>query len=333
MTMMNHDNRLLQILGDGRFHSGEELGAELQVSRTAIWKQIRKLKKLGLEIDSVSGRGYCLAHGIRLLDRSQITAALSPATRNAIDVMDIYLSIDSTNSEAMRRVQRGDSGIQLILAEQQLAGRGRRGRQWLSPMARNLYLSLIWSFEHGVQALEGLSLVTALSLVRALQSAGISGLDGLQVKWPNDVWLRHHKLAGILLELQGDAQGPLQVVIGIGLNVNLPQSLRAQIQQPVTDLSNGGSEAVDRNLLVAKVVSQLHADLQLFAREGFAVFQAGWQSLDVFHGQRVEVTRGRDTLIGEVAGVSESGALLLQTPQGRQVITGGEVLPSVRALG
>lgn len=332
MNTVNHPNRLLQVLGDGQFHSGEDLGELLNVSRTAIWKQIRKLKQQGLEIESVSGRGYRLANGIGLLDRQSILDGLLPSVRNSLDCVDLYLSIDSTNSEAMRRIQAGTSGRQLILAEQQLAGRGRRGRPWLSPMARNIYMSLIWPFENGIQALEGLSLVTALSLVRALQTTRLQGMEDLQVKWPNDVWLHKHKLAGILLEVQGDAQGPLQVVIGIGLNVNLPLALCSEIQQPVTDLVAHGNDTIDRNSVIAIILSQLCDDLQLFSRAGFSVFRDVWQTLDVFHGQQVEVTRGTHSLIGEVMGVDHTGALVLSTPQGQELVTGGEVFPSVRAL-
>ncbi|MEX2129866.1 MAG: bifunctional biotin--[acetyl-CoA-carboxylase] ligase/biotin operon repressor BirA [Pseudohongiellaceae bacterium] len=331
-SMHTHEYSLLEILGDGVFHSGEDLGRSLNVSRTAIWKQIRKLKQLGLEIESVSGRGYCLAHGVTLLNRQAIREGLSPQSDSALSEIDLYLSIDSTNSEAMRRIQKGAKGRQLIVAEQQLAGRGRRGRAWLSPMARNVYMSLIWPFDNGITALEGLSLVIALSLVRALQELGLPGMEHLRVKWPNDVWLQNKKLAGILLELQGDAQGPLQVVIGIGLNVNMPLQLHQEIQQPVTDLSSNGNFKVDRNRIVTQVVSQLDKDLRQFSASGFAAFKDTWHQYDVFHGQTVEVTRGNNRIVGKVTGVDATGALVLSTPTGIELITGGEVFPSVRVL-
>jgi BirA family transcriptional regulator, biotin operon repressor / biotin---[acetyl-CoA-carboxylase] ligase len=317
---------LLSFLADGNFHSGETLGRELNVSRSAIWKQINALKSLGIELHSVTGKGYRLQEPMTLLSR-EIILSMLPDPERFRDCFDVHLTIGSTNTEAMFRAQQGVPTY-LVLSEHQSQGRGRRGRTWVSPFGRNLYLSLAWSFQNGIAALEGLSLLVALVVVRALRKLGVVGLG---LKWPNDVLLDGSKLAGILLEIQGDLTGPCKVVIGIGLNVQMPRTAAAQIDQAFSDLQTT-SAPLDRNWIAAALISELASGLDRFTRLGFGADRDEWESLDIYKGREVEVSSGSSSIRGSVQGVDDGGALLLNTPTGLRTITGGEVFPSLRPV-
>ena len=198
--------KLLTLLKDGRFHSGEALGAALGVSRSAVWKQLQSLEsELGLAVYKVRGRGYRLAAPLLLLDAGEI----SRRSAQAYWPVQVYDEIDSTNAEALRLVAEGRPAPFLVLAERQSAGRGRRGRAWSSPFAQNLYYSLVLRVDGGMRQLEGLSLVVGLAVRRALQEMGVRA--GL--KWPNDVLVENRKIAGILLELVGDPADVCHVVL------------------------------------------------------------------------------------------------------------------------
>jgi len=318
---------LLHSLADGNFHSGEKLGRSLGITRTAIWKQANALKALGVELHSVTGKGYRLPEPMNLLSREQILATLRIDRAELDKCFDLHLSIGSTNVEAMKKAQSGYPKY-LVLAEHQSQGRGRRGRAWISPLGKNLYFSLVWTFQNGVSALEGLSLLTALVVVTVLQKAGFTGLA---LKWPNDVLLNGNKLAGILLEVHGDVTGPCQVIIGIGLNINMPSSAAVEIDQPFADLANFGG-LLNRNLIAAALIDGLHIELENFANSGFAPYRDAWESLDIYAGKEVQVQSGAGSITGVVAGVDVGGGLLLKTAAGIQCISGGEVFPSLRPV-
>jgi len=206
---------LLKLLKDGRFHSGQALGAALGVSRSAVWKQLQQLEvEFGLVIHKVRGRGYQLASPLVLLSELEIAAA-TPSTSWPVHVYD---SIDSTNAEALRLVGKGVVAPFVVVAERQTAGRGRRGRQWVSPFAENIYYSLLLRIDGGMRQLEGLSLVVGLAVLQALRELGIAGAG---LKWPNDVLVDNKKIAGILLELVGDPADVCHVVLGVGINVDM----------------------------------------------------------------------------------------------------------------
>ena len=212
--------RLAGYLSVQESRSGEAIAKELGCSRTAVWKHVESLRSLGIEIDAVAGKGYLLREPLELLDSSLILGSLDPAVRNRLRNLDIESSLDSTNS-ALHRLAVEDQHAAVILAEHQTSGRGRRGRQWHSPYARNLYLSMGWKFENALSELGCLALVVALATARALSWAG---LEGHRVKWPNDLLLDDRKLCGCLVEVQGDSQGPCHAVVGIGINVHMPSS-------------------------------------------------------------------------------------------------------------
>lgn len=319
---------LLKCLADGQFYSGQALGQRLGVSRAAIWKQVQVLKELGVEIFAVPGRGYRIPGGLDLLDRQQIVDALDGRAQSVADRFQLHFSIDSTNSEAMRQAVGGVASA-LVIAEHQGQGRGRRGKTWVSPFGHNLYMSLIWSFQGGVAALEGLSLVCGLAVVRALQRQGYTGFE---VKWPNDVLHQGRKLAGILLEVTGDLTGACRVVLGIGVNTRLPSAAGQSIDQPYSELEAIGARRVDRNALAAALVSELFACLEIFESDGFAPFRQEWLALDRYFGADVEIHAGRHVTRGREGGVDHLGRLLLDTDQGQVTVTGGELMPSLRPV-
>lgn len=326
---------LLQILSDGKFHSGDDLGQLFDVSRTTIWKLSKKIAGLGLDIHSVRGKGYRLRRPLELLDREKLLAELTSGQRAKVAELELLTVVDSTNSHAMRRIQKGSfelagAKVLVFLAEQQTAGKGRRGKEWVSPFGSNMYLSVVREFESGAVGLEGLSLVVGLVLVRALAKLGVAGLG---VKWPNDLLWNEKKLAGILLEMTGDLTGACQVVVGIGLNIQSDEAGMESVDQPWVDLSRVQHFQSGRNQLVGQVISELLTALDEFEDKGFAGFKQEWEKTDVLAGVQVELKRSASQeqgVIGEAVGVDGSGALLIKTAEGLELFHGGEV--SVRRM-
>jgi len=321
--------RLLEILSDGRFHSGDELGSALGVSRAAVWKAIRNLQALELDIHSVKGKGHRLAAPLELLKRDAILAQLGDAAAG-IQSLELLLDVESTNSLMLRRIQSRELFLEkgrlcVCLAERQSAGKGRRGRTWVSPFGRNMYLSAARQFSTGAAGLDGLSLVVAVALVRALRQCGI---DGLMLKWPNDVFWQGRKLAGILLEMTGDVTGECQVVIGVGLNICSPPAVMKEVGQPWIDLQSITPVPPGRNRVVAQVLRHLATALREFDGKGFAGFHAEWETLDGCRGRPVVVKMAGSAgaaYSGIARGVTEQGALRLETTEGVRVFNGGEV--------
>ncbi|MFT5720412.1 MAG: BirA family biotin operon repressor/biotin-[acetyl-CoA-carboxylase] ligase [Motiliproteus sp.] len=318
---------LLSMLADGEFHSGESLGEAQGVSRAAVWKQLKKLEPLGLDCHSVKGRGYRIPGGINLLDRRIFESGLDAEVASSLSHIELALSLESTNKLAAAEAQLGNCHGRLYIAEQQTSGRGRRGRVWASPFARNLYFSLTWSFGGGAAALEGLSLVVGLALRNGLAALGV---EAVQLKWPNDLLHQERKLAGVLLEMSGDASGQCQVVIGMGVNVAMPEGAATEVDQPWTDLQQILGEPLDRNRVLATLLNTLIPMLQQFERQGFAPFRDGWQQHNAHQGQQVRLSTESFSQQGECLGVDAKGALLLATDAGVKAFYGGEL--SLRAL-
>lgn len=318
---------LLPMLADGHFHSGQDLADRLGVSRTAVWKQLNRLEELGLDLESVKGQGYRIPGGLELLEESRLRAGLSETAQSLLGELVLLPTVDSTNAEVLRRLEQGAGTGVVCTAEQQTAGRGRRGREWVSPYARNIYLSLGWEFSQGAAALEGLSLASGVAVCAALQQLGLSGL---QLKWPNDVLHQGSKLGGILLEMTGDAAGACQVVLGIGLNVAMPAAPAAAIDQDWTDLARiGGGAAPGRNAVLAALLNELLPLVAGFEQQGFAAWRDAWLALDAFADRAVVLRAGEREMAGVARGVDNRGALQLETTLGLQSLYGGEI--SLRA--
>lgn len=322
MTFRKIPHSLLLQMADGQFHSGEKIGELLGVSRAAVWKQLQKLEELGLAFESVKGKGYRLLNYLDFLSAEAIIAGL-PAGTIAPSIV-IHDVIDSTNAELLRQLSAQPLAPgSCVLAEMQQSGRGRRGRQWVSPYGRNIYFSMLWRFERGMASLDGLSLLVGLCVVRALHK---QSANRFQLKWPNDVLVQGKKLAGILLEIVGDPTGLCHVVIGIGVNVNWRKDgVSTGIDQPWTSLIDIEGQAVNRNLLVAALLHELLTALPVFEERGFSAFADEWQRYDAFAGSDVVLQMGDQMIHGVADGISHNGELRLKTAAGVQSFNGGEV--------
>ncbi|MGO1247993.1 MAG: bifunctional biotin--[acetyl-CoA-carboxylase] ligase/biotin operon repressor BirA, partial [Oceanisphaera sp.] len=310
---------LLTLLADGQFHSGEQLGEQLSMSRAAISKHIQMLKTWGLDVYSVSGKGYKLAVPLQLLDHARLGRELA---ENRVDLVPV---IGSTNAHWMSLLDELKNG-DICVAECQTEGRGRRGRPWISPFGGQLIMSMYWQLEQGMSVAMGLSLVVGIAVVETLEAQGFAGVA---LKWPNDVYLHGRKLAGILVELSGTASGPCQLVIGIGLNLVLPHSEQGRIDQPWAELSELGP-VNDRTALVVALSRHLQRSLAVFEQEGIAAFSAQWNRLDYFNGKPVRMLMGDQVVLGIARGIDSQGALLLELENGKiKRFLGGEV--SLRA--
>lgn len=308
---------LLQILSDGNFHSGEELGTQLGVTRAAVWKQLKKLEALNIPLSSVKGKGYRLSDAIQLLDEDVIKNNVS----GRLDCLEVLLNTESTNSYLLDKASDHMGKRYAVLSEKQESGRGRRGRTWVSPFGKNIYLSMLWSFGGGIGSLEGLSLVIAIAVERTLTELGV---DDAKLKWPNDVYLNNKKLAGILLEVSGEYSGFCQVVIGIGLNVNLSEFDAENIDQPWAQLSEHLKDA-DRNLIASALIENLIKAIEKFDKHGFASFKEYWTERDAFLNKEVDLILPNLTRSGISKGVNGKGELLLQTEMGLETINAGEL--------
>ncbi len=304
--------RVLKLLAAGDFRSGEILADTLGVSRGSVWHSVRELEAAGLEIYRVRGRGYRLQQPLSLLDAAEVRRQLGRgASGLALELVD---SVGSTNTLALARAQANAPTGTVIAAEWQTAGRGRLGRSWHAGIGGALTFSMVWRFTQGAGFLAGLSLAAGIALARALKTLGVAGAG---LKWPNDVVWRGRKLAGVLIEMQGDALGPSCAVIGIGLNVRLSDAVRREIGQAVTDLETVYGRMIDRNAVLARVLIELRAVLEAFARDGFAPLRAEWQRHHAWQDRSVTVALpdGRRES-GVARGVDEDGALIVAARAG-----------------
>ena len=321
---------LLNLLSDNCFHSGEHLGKRLGVSRTAVWKHIQALQSLGIECVSVSGKGYRLSEPVELLDKSAIKAQLSKEGLQLMSGLELHAQISSTNRHLMGNIRDGMQSGHACLAESQTDGRGRRGRQWLSPFARNIYLSLYWQFDASPAALSGLGLAIGVGIVRALKQLGIGDAN---LKWPNDVLWQGKKLAGILLEMSAESGGPYHVVIGAGLNVNMAATNNS-IDQPWIDLNSIARKNISRNEVAAVVLDQLLTTVRDFQLLGLAPFMNEWRAADAYAQKLVVIHQAGNTISGTASGIDSDGAILIETAKGLRRFHSGDVSlrPSSEAL-
>lgn len=316
---------LLKLLSDGSFHSGEALGSALGISRAAVWKKLKILEELGLQLDSVKGKGYRLHPGVELLDSQKILDGLDQAVRETV-VIQTCLKTTSTN-DLVRDVHVDSPALKVIcLAEYQTSGRGRRGRTWNNPFGSTISMSARWSYSAGMASLEGLSLAVGLSVLKALESCGASIL---KLKWPNDVlWQSStgfQKLSGILLEVHGDPTGDCEVIIGVGVNIALSQEQINSINQPAVDIQRVCGMTVSRNRVASALINELCRTLDAFSQHGFSHFKTQWEQYDAFVGQHVILDASGNRVSGVAAGVNAHGGLLLKTGEGMMVFNGGEV--------
>lgn len=321
---------ILRLLADGKFHSGEDIAQHFKVSRTTIWSAIQHAQTLGIEVFSVRGRGYKLPASINFLNTEEVLRAIGE--QRAWFNLQILDEVTSTNTYLMQQSAKGAAHVTCIAAQVQTNGKGRRGRTWVSHLGASLTFSLLWRFQCGAAALSGLSLAVGVALIRALNSLGV---QNVQLKWPNDVLVlddkkQGKKLAGILIELQGDMEGPSAAVIGVGVNLNLPQASLQAIDQPATDLAHHAS--INQSELLGVLLKHLAEILSQFEQHGFTSLRDEWTSYHAYHNQAVRMLMpdGRDVQ-GVVNNVAEDGILLVDTALGLQRFSAGEI--SLRGVG
>jgi BirA family biotin operon repressor/biotin-[acetyl-CoA-carboxylase] ligase len=308
---------LLKLLKDGKFHSGQDLGAALGVSRSAVWKQLQQLEvALGIEVHKVRGRGYKLVYPISLLDEAKIQAA-APHLGWPVQLFD---SVDSTNAEAMRLIASRSPLPLVVLAERQTAGRGRRGRKWVSPFGENIYYSLALRIEGGMRQLEGLSLLVGLAVLKALRESGVKAAG---LKWPNDVLVGRRKIAGVLLELLGDPADVCHVVVGVGINVNMRAT--DEVDQEWTSVHLETGVPSDRNELAARLSTNIAAYLAVHQVQGFGAYMEEWEESHLWQGRAVTLLAGAEAIEGVVLGIDARGALQLQVGDDKKSYSGGEL--------
>lgn len=320
---MQNELELIRTLADGRFHSGEELGRLLGISRAGVWKRLKSLQqRFGVDIDAVRGRGYRLRERLDMFDSDEVLESIHESERAAITALHLHPVIDSTNSWLMQQGAEGAPSGSVCLAEYQLAGRGRHGRRWVSPFGRNVYLSLLWRFDLAPMQVAGLSLAAAVGVLRVLKSLDCHEAG---LKWPNDILWNQKKLAGLLLEVSGEASGPSQVVIGIGLNTWLGHAGQ-EIDQAWIDLSSiPHVQAHSRSQLAGQLITELVRVIGQYQQQGLEGFLDEWHAGDLMLGQEVEVRSANQTHNGEHLGIDPSGAIRLKIDGEPRLFHAGEV--------
>lgn len=323
--------QLLKLMADGEFHSGELLAKRLNVTRAAVWKLMQSLRELEIDVESVARLGYRLKHAVELYEAKRIRSHLPTIDNEALQRFDVLLTVDSTNRYVTDNPATKNDQAVLCVAEIQQAGRGRRGRSWIAPFGSGICMSIGWLFDTVPPGFSALSLVVGVALARVLHRLGAHETG---LKWPNDVLWHGRKLAGVLIEMRGEPEGPAHVVIGIGFNLRVPAEVRLKLIETqaalLADLHEVlGKNMPERNFLVAAFASELLNCLRTFSQQGFAPFMEEWLRFDALRGAEVRVLVADRTVLGVARGATVDGSLLIETPEGIQSFVSGEV--SLRA--
>ena len=317
--MSNLTFPILNLLANGQFHSGEALAQRFKVTRATIWNAIQHAESLGVEVFSVRGRGYKLPQSIELLDKNSVLNAIGE--QRAWFKVQILDEVASTNTYLMQH--KSSAHATCVAAHVQTHGKGRRGRTWVSQLGASLTFSLLWRFQCGAAALSGLSLAVGVALIRALNDLGV---NNAQLKWPNDVLVEGKKLAGILIELLGDLEGPSAAVIGMGVNLKLPKNVLDSIDQPAIDLANVSANHINQSELLGVILKHLADVLSSFEAHGFVGLRDEWRSYHAYENKPVRMLLPNGTDVhGIVKGVADDGILLVETALGLQRFSAGEI--------
>ncbi len=303
--------RLVKLLNDMEYHDGTSIGEYLNISRAAVWKLIKKLEYYKISLTCTKGKGYQLESPLILLDVNRMKSQL----RHRSITLEVLEKTSSTN-DYVKSLSRNNKKVIACFAEVQTAGRGRLHRQWYSPFAENIYLSILCPFEKDISELSGLSLVAALAICHALESVVDLHKKHLTVKWPNDILINGCKLAGTLIEVEAESHGFCQVSIGIGINVNMRKALKKNIDQAWTSLSQVTQQYIDRNTLGAAIIDSLIDYLERFLSKGLVSFKEEWQKRDYLKNAMVSVLSGSKKAKGLCLGVNDQGHLKIETKTG-----------------
>ena len=318
------DEEILQLLRDhsSDFLSGEEISRHLKVSRTAVWKRMRRLKTLGYEIEASTRSGYRLIRSPDLLTPAEVRLGLK--TKRIGKRVHHFRTLDSTNSKAYQLALNGAEEGEVVIAESQEKGKGRLGRQWFSPPFLNIYISVILRPKIPPHQASLITLMAAVATADAIRN--FSGLLPV-IKWPNDILLRDRKVAGLLNEIHSEVDRIHFVILGIGINVNMDEKmLSKEIRTVATSLKIETGQTVSRKDFLQSLLLELERWYAMFSEEGGAVILEAWRDRAHIKGKQVKVTSFGGILIGKAIDVDLDGALLLETEDGtRKRVVAGDV--------
>ncbi|MGI9290677.1 MAG: biotin--[acetyl-CoA-carboxylase] ligase [Gammaproteobacteria bacterium] len=324
---MTVQQRLLQTLADGELHSGSELAAGLGITRSAVWKQIKNLKALGIEVDAQAGQGYRLNAPHELLELQAIQRELTEASLSLLEELNLSWMSESTSNELLQQAPPNAGSARVFLAEYQSAGRGRRGRNWYAPAGHSICLSVGWTYATSPADFSCLGLAVGIATLRAVKRAGVTHA---QLKWPNDVVAAGKKLAGVLIDVQGEAGGPLYIVVGVGVNYRLSDQVRNAVNndaglEPISLAELSENTLVGRNVFAANLIDEIIRVLAEFSNDGFGQLVDEWDAADCLSGNKLEVTQNDKTLTGIARGITSDGRLKLDTGNEMHLLVSGDV--------
>ena len=325
--------KVLLSLSDGEFHSGEFLGKQLGLTRSAIWKAVSQLKGLGIHIQSITRKGYRIQGGMDLLNQSIIVKELSNENRQKLDTITILEQVDSTNAYLLKCINQRPHKTIACFAEYQSDGRGRRGHQWLSPFGHNIYHSLLWHFNKDPAQVFGLSLAVSIAVIRSLVRYGLDPSQ-LKVKWPNDIYYANKKLAGVLIEMQAESNDHCSVVVGVGLNTYMEQIHQNILDNTCTTVFDIAEQPVNRNQLAGYLLDELITLLVQYNQYGLNHFLNEWRQHDCFTGEPIKLLMENRTIEGTMQGVSEKGEVIIKDLHGniKNYCSGEVSLRSVKIM-
>ena len=315
----SHLIQVVNILKDGEYHDGTSIGKELNITRSAVWKIIKKLTKYNISITSIKNKGYALQEPLILLNKDYITDALKVEDIQ----IEVFESLPSTHTYLKSFMP--SQNVRFCIAEEQTEGKGRFNRKWYAPFGQNIYLSCIYPFQKELSELSGLSLVIGLATIAALKEVSKDQFT-LGLKWPNDLVYQGKKVGGILIEVQGESNGTCQALIGVGININMLHKDVIHIEKDWTALREILGGYLDRNMLCVSLIRSILRYLELFARDGIDFFHEEWKGVDALNGQTIEINAGQEASVKGIArGVNPLGHLILEKENGvLQYIASGE---------
>jgi len=296
--------QLTSILSDLSYHDGDSIGKQLGITRSAVWKYIKKLQEYGVEVSSIKNKGYALKEPLLALDKEFICKEID----NPNISVETLESVDSTNSYLRKNLK--DNQRQICISEMQTSGRGRMSRLWHSPFGKNIYMSYAYYFKKDISSLTGLSLVVSMAMLSAIKEI-IPNID-IKLKWPNDGMHNDCKLMGNLINLQAEANGSSVAIMGIGINVNMKHA--SEISQKWESLQSISNSYINRNSLCVALIHNLNAYLERFSKYGLRDFVIEWKNLDYLYNKDIYLNNGEVT--GIAKGINEQGNLLIKLNNG-----------------
>jgi BirA family biotin operon repressor/biotin-[acetyl-CoA-carboxylase] ligase len=307
--------QIASILSDMNYHDGDSIGLKLGITRSAVWKNIKKLEEYGVEVMSVKNKGYALKAPLLLIDQAKIVKEL-----DNLDIrLEVFEDLDSSNNFLKNNIDAKKRRI--CFAEAQNKGRGRMGGFWYSPFGQNIHMSYCYHFNKDISELNGLSLVVGVGILKAIKEIGIDA--DVKLKWPNDGNYLNQKLIGILVELQSEAYGESTAVVGIGINVNMLCD-KGLIDQSWTSLNKITGKYIDRNVLAVALIHNLNYVLERFAKYGLREFLNDWRELDSLYNKSITLNNGQ--YFGIAKGINEHGNLVVELASGElRAFSSGEV--------